>query len=161
MGWKQDLVPGAVVCCRFPVEERPGEPSTKVRPVIITRVLRNKHDVAPMVEVVFGTSVKCHVRDPNIEISRDEELKKSGLRQPTKFLLRKRAVIPATEGFFVRNGNGDVVIGMLPSRAVEKLNNFFSDENEDQRARAQRFGRRLIKSTWTSSSEQNKELTHA
>jgi hypothetical protein len=150
-----------VVCCRFPEEERPGEPGSKVRPVVITRVRKGNHLRAPVVEVMFGTSVLAHVRDPNIQISRDDELKQTGLRQPTKFLLRKRAAIPATGRFFIRNGNGDIAIGMLPIRAVEKMNNFLAYETEDQRVRAQRFGRRPMELTWTPSSEQNKELTHA
>ena len=161
MGWKQDLVPGTVVCCHFPEEERPGEPGLKVRPVIITHVRKGDHLRAPVVEVMFGTSVQSHVRDPNIQISRDDELKQTGLRQPTKFLLRKRAVIPATESFFVRNGKGEVALGMLPHRALEKLKSFFADETDEQRARAQRYGRRPMKLTWTSSSAQEKEPTHA
>jgi len=161
MGWKHSLVPGTVVCCRFPIEERPGEPGSKVRPVVITRVRKGNHLRAPVVEVMFGTSVRSHVRDPNIQISRDDELKQSGLRQPTKFLLRKRAVIPATEKFLVRNAGGDIAIGMLPHRAMEKAKAFFAYETEDQRAKALRFGRRAMTSAWTSSSEQKKELTHA
>lgn len=161
MGWKHSLVPGMVVCCRFPEEEHPGEPGSKVRPVVITRVRKGNHLRAPVVEVMFGTSVRAHVRDPNIQISRGDELKQSGLRQPTKFLLRKRAAIPATEKFFVLNGKGDIAIGMLPGRAVEKFESFFAYETEDQRVRAQRFGRRPMKPTWTPSSEPKKELTHA
>lgn len=161
MGWKHSLVLGTVVCCRFPTEERPGEPGSKVRPVVITCVQRGNHLRAPVVEVMFGTSVRSHVRDPNIQISRDDELKQAGLRQPTRFLLRKRAVIPATEMFFVRNGKGDIAIGMLPHRAMEKAKAFFAYESEEQRNHALRFGRRAMTPTWTPSSIQHKELKHA
>lgn len=161
MGWKDSLVPGAVVCCRFPEEERPGVPSIKIRPVVITRIRLGDHFLTPLAEVMFGTSVRSHTRDPNIQISRDGELNQTGLRQPTKFLLKKRAIIPVTEQFFVRNGKGEVAIGKFPCRALEKAKSYFSYETEEQRARALRFGRKTMPSTWTLSSEQLKELKHA
>lgn len=161
MGWKQSLVSGTVVCCRFPTEERPGEPGSKVRPVVITRVRWGDYLRAPVVEVMFGTSVRGHVRDPNIQISSDDELKQSGLRQQTKFLLRKRAVIPITEMFFVRNGKGDIAIGSLPHRCMEKAKAFFAYESEEQRNHALRFGRGAMTPAWAPSSIQHKELKHA
>jgi len=161
MGWKDSLVPGAVVCCRFPEEERPGDPSSKIRPVVITRIRLGDHCLTPLAEVMFGTSVRSHTRDPNIQISRDDELSQTGLRQPTKFLLKKRAIIPVTEQFFVRNKNGEGTIGTFPHRALKKAKSYFVYETEDQRARALRFGRKTMQSTWTPPSEQKKELTHA
>lgn len=161
MAWNKALMPGAVICCRFPEEERAGLPGRKVRPVIITKVMPGNQFRKAMVEVAFGTSSTKHVKDPNIQLSHCEELQEAGLHQPTKFLLRKRALIPATNAFIIRSKKEEVALGYLPARALAKLSIFLERETEEQRAHALRFGRRPAAPTWTPSSEQHKEIIHA
>lgn len=161
MDWLHQLVPGAVVCCRFPNEETPGIPGMKTRPVAIAKLFRSRRTDDLFAEVVYGTSAISHVRDPNIQITRNEEFLQTGLRASTQFLLRKRAVVPATKSFFVVNAKGDVAIGKLPRRATEKMNQFFIGETGGQRRRALRFGCYQPMPTWTTSSDHSMEISYA
>ena len=161
MKWICQLETGAVVCCRFPTEENPGAPGTKSRPVVIAKLFRSQRTGSLYAEVVYGTSAISHVRDPNLQITRYDELSQTGLRAPTQFLLRKRAVVPATKSFFALNANGDVAIGKLPQRAIEKMERFIIDEPAEQRRRALRFGNFQPIQSWTTSSDHTQEISHA
>ncbi|MEG3619492.1 type II toxin-antitoxin system PemK/MazF family toxin [Magnetovibrio sp. PR-2] len=145
---------GDVVLCPFPTEERPGLPGPKLRPCLVVATRRKTMFSCETVEVAYGTSVQKRKPGASVTVSDAECMARSGLDRPTKFLLGKRAIVPARSCFVQSK------IGSVPERFKQALKIFLNNEKEGLRKAARRFGRKKQK-PWTPSSEQLKELQNA
>lgn len=99
-GFAQFPAPGDIVYCRFP--EELGTPGPKPRPALVvgTGFSRSEKD---SVRVAYGTSqrvTELHSGEFAIYPNDGAAFQLSGLSYPTKFDLRRTAVLPYTEEWF-------------------------------------------------------------
>jgi len=97
-------VPAAydIVTCRYPLSELPDRPGPKLRPCLVTAVLRRPADDMIACRVAFGTTslriTQSVGRDLIIQDAADLSL--MGLASPTRFDLGRLAVLPWSLQFF-------------------------------------------------------------
>ena len=120
--WRDHISHGDIVSFRFPLSEEGAREQPKARPCVVLDIERiGDHRYALL---AYGTTSR---RPSNvgyeIHIRKRADYANVGLNEPTKFVGRRRLLVPLTHsGFVICAANGSPVLGSLEGAPLKRLN---------------------------------------
>ena len=120
--WQDHIAHGDIVSFRFPLAEEGAGESPKARPCVVLDI--EWIDDRRYALLAYGTTSR---RQSNvgyeIHIRKRDDFAAAGLNEPTKFVGRRRLLVPLTHsGFVICAAVGAPVLGSLAGAPLKRLN---------------------------------------
>ena len=119
--WGETVGCGHIVSFSMP-HDKPGDEGPKDRPCLVLSVIRQE-DGPDLVLLVYGTGEHKKFlsrRGLTLLVDRERDIAESRLKKPTRFIPRRRIVVPIDDPRFRCKG-GTPVIGRLPRSFRDRL----------------------------------------